>query len=85
MHATDQFEAGWLVVKARWYELVTTSPRCYKLSKIERTLVVNHMIRLSSIKFDKVVKKSPRLGDSLYLLGEDSHNMIEGCLRDQPV
>ena len=62
-----------------------TSPRCYKLSKIERTLVVNHMIRLSSIKFDKVVKKSPRLGASLYLLGEDSHNMIEGCLRDQPV
>ena len=78
------------MVKARWYELVTTSPRCYKLSKIERTLVVNHMIRLSSIKFDKVVKKPPRLGDSLYLLGpkllgEDSHNMTEGCVRDQPV
>ena len=64
---------------------MTTSPRCYKLSKIEQTLVVNHMIRLSSIKFDKVVKKSPRLGDSQYFLGEDSHNMIEGCVRDQPV
>ena len=34
MHATDWFEAGWLVVKAQWYELVTTSPRCYKLSEV---------------------------------------------------
>lgn len=37
VHATDWFEAGWLVVKARWYELVTTSPRCYKLSEVVST------------------------------------------------
>merc|ERR1712194_119233 len=105
------------------YELVTTSPRCYKLSevvsesvgksitrcihyveyatqvrdelnyistyyslrKVERTLVVNHTIRLRNIKFDKVVKKSPRLGATQYYLGEDLHNMLEGCVRDQPV
>eukprot|EP00966_Prymnesium_polylepis_P330454 7386105-Prymnesium_polylepis.2 len=35
VRATDQFEAGWLVVKAQWYELVTTSPRCYKLQAEE--------------------------------------------------
>ena len=39
VRATDQFEAGWLVVTARWFELVTTSPRCYKLQGEERTLV----------------------------------------------
>ena len=24
VHASDSFEAGWLVVKAQWFELVTT-------------------------------------------------------------
>ena len=62
VHASDQFEAGWLVVKARWFEIVTTSPRCYKLQTVERTLVVSEMIRLPNIKFNKVVKRSPRLG-----------------------
>ena len=55
VHASDQFEAGWLVVKAQWFELVTTSPRCYKLAAEERLLVVNEMIRLAGLKFDKVV------------------------------
>ena len=83
VHASDQFEEGWLVVKAQWFEIVTTSPRCYKLQSVERTLVVNEMIRLSTIMFDKVIKRSPRLGDSQYFLSEDTHNMIESCVRDQ--
>ena len=45
----------------------------------------NHTIRLRNIMFDKVVKKSPRLGATQYYLGEDLHNMLEGCVRDQPV
>ena len=43
VHASDRFEAGWLVVKAQWFEIVTTSPRCYKLQTEERTLVVNEI------------------------------------------
>ena len=85
VHASDRFEEGWLVVKARWFEIVTTSPRCYKLRSEERTLVVSEMIRLSTIRFDKVVKRSPRLGDSQFFLSEDTHNMIESCVRDQDV
>jgi hypothetical protein len=85
VHASDQFEEGWLVVKARWFELVTESPRCYKSTLEERLLVVSEMIRLSSLKFGKVVKRSPRLGDSQYFLDEDTHNMIESCVRDQVV
>jgi hypothetical protein len=65
--------------------LLTESPRCYKLMAEERLLVVNEMIRLSSLKFVKVVKRSPRLGDSQYFLDEDTHNMIESCVRDQAV
>ena len=49
----------------------------------EHLLVVIAMIRLSGIKFEKVVKRSPRLGDSQYFLSEDTHNMIEACVRDQ--
>jgi hypothetical protein len=85
VHASDQFEEGWLVVKARYFELVTESPRCYKLQAEERLLVVNALIRLSSLQFVKVVKRSPRLGDSQYFLDEDTHNMIESCVRDQTV
>ena len=62
--------------QARYFELVTDSPRCYKLQPEIRTLVVNAMIRLSGLKFEKVVKRSPRLGDSQYFLGEDSHNLV---------
>ena len=83
VHASDQFEAGWLVVKARWFQITTVSPRCYKLQTVDRLLVVSEMIRLSNIKFEKVVKRSPRLGDSQYFLSEDTHNMIESCVRAQ--
>ena len=68
MHASDQYKEGWLVVKASWFKIVTTSPRCYKLESVKRTLVVNEMIRVSTIIFDKVVKQSPRLGDSQYTI-----------------
>ena len=45
--------------------------------------MVSEMIRLNGIKFEKVVKRSPRLADSEFFLGEDVHNLIEGCVRDQ--
>ena len=87
MHATDRFEAGWLVVNCQWFELLTTSSRCYKLLKEERLLIVSEMIRLPHLRFEKVVKHSPRLGggDTMYFLDEDAHNVIEGCVRDQSV
>lgn len=83
VNASEYFEAGWLVVKAQWFELVTQSPRVYKLQKEERLLIVSEMIRLSGLKFEKVLKRSPRLGDTMYSLSEDTHNMLEGCVRDQ--
>ena len=73
------------MVKAQWFELVTMSPRCYKLQTVERTLVVNEMIRLSGLKFEKVQRASHRLGNSLFYLSEDTHNVIESCVRDQKV
>ena len=78
VQATDRFEAGWLVA-----DVQGQSPRSYKLAPETRTLVVSEMIRLSTIRWDKVDKRSPRLGQTLYYLGEDTHNMIEGCVRDQ--
>ena len=49
------------MVKAQWFELITQSPRCYRLQEKERMLVVHEMIRLAGIKFEKVVKRSSRL------------------------
>jgi hypothetical protein len=43
------------------------------------------MIRLSTIVWDKIDKRSPRLGQTLYYLGEDTHNLIEAYVRDQDV
>ena len=31
VHASDYFEAGWLVIKCQWYQVITTSPRCFNL------------------------------------------------------
>ena len=85
-HHQCRFEAGWLVVNSQWFELITTSPRCYKLLKKERLLVVSEMIRLPNLKWEKVVRVSPRLGeDSIYTQSEDAHSVIEGCVRDQSV
>ena len=83
LYGSHLFEAGWLVVKAQWYQLETVSPRCYSLQTEERHLVVSEMIRLSGIRFDKVVKRSPRLGFSEFYLGEDTHNRLENCVREQ--
>ena len=47
--------------------------------------MVNEMIRLSGLKFEKVQRASPRLGNSLFYLSEDTHNVIESCVRDQKV
>ena len=49
LHASDRFEAGWLVVKAKWFELVTVSPRCYRLQTEDRHLVVSEMIWLAGL------------------------------------
>jgi hypothetical protein len=41
------------------------------------------MIRLAGVKFEKVVKRSPRLGESQHFLSEDSHNCLEVAVREQ--
>ena len=85
------------MVKAQWFELITQSPRCYRLQLKERTLVVHEMIRLAGIKFEKVQKHSRRLapnaadlegrwdsplGADQHYLSEDSHNCFEALVRD---
>jgi pyruvate/oxaloacetate carboxyltransferase len=72
-----------------WQVLTHFAADCLLSSPIVRTLVVNEMIRLAGIKFDKVVKHSARLGggaaegSSLHYLGEDTHNCLGALVRDQ--
>jgi hypothetical protein len=79
VHATAQFEAGWLVVRGRWYELVQRSPRGYKLQAPERLVVVNTMVRLPNVIFSGgIVGKAPRASRSgLQILEEDMVNHVQ--------
>lgn len=81
-HSTDEFEEGWLVVRARFYSLVQKSPRGYKLESAVRLVLVNSMIRLPNVIFaGGAVGKAPRTPRSGVLVQEDDmHNMIMGCV-----
>ena len=48
VHSTDGIEAGWWVVKAKYYRRVQRSPRGYQIETEERVLVVNCLIRLQA-------------------------------------
>ena len=55
LSATDEIEAGYLVVKAQWLKLenkdLEGDMRSYTLLDAEVTLVVNHMVRLTGLQF----------------------------------
>ena len=44
VHAAAEYEAGWLVVRGRWYSLEQRSPRGYKLTRTTRLIVISPMI-----------------------------------------
>jgi hypothetical protein len=56
LHGTDLIEKGYLVVKAQWLKLKEKNGeggrRSYTLLDAEVLLVVNHMVRLSGLKFE---------------------------------
>ena len=51
VHATSEFEEGWLIVQAQWYKLEQVSERGYRLLLEKRYLVVNTLIRLNGLRF----------------------------------
>ncbi|KAL1504483.1 hypothetical protein AB1Y20_010888 [Prymnesium parvum] len=77
VHATAEYEAGWLVVRGRWYQLEQRSPRGYKLDTAERLVVANTMIRLQIALFaGGVWGKAPRAPRSgLHVMPEDSSQL----------
>ena len=78
VHASDQYEEGWLVVRGRFFTLEQRSPRGYKLSKESRLIVVNTLIRLPNVVFaGGSVGKAPRATRSgLHVLEEDWVNLL---------
>ena len=53
VHATDTFEAGWLVsiVRIQWFKLMQVSQRAYVLLREERIVPVNTIVRLFGLSF----------------------------------
>ena len=78
VHATAEYEVGYLVVRGRWFALEQRSPRGYKLKPAPRLVVVNTMIRLPNVIFSGgAVGKPPRaLRSGLHVLEEDMVNLL---------
>lgn len=89
VHATDVFEAGWLVVRAQWYELKQVSQRGYVLLREEHIIPVNAIVRLLGLTFSnsysaaRQTRSASAAGSSLYFLDEDTHNLVEAACRHQ--
>ena len=80
VHATDQFEEGWLVVPAQWYWLEQISERGYRIMSEERLIPVSTTVRLKDIKFSRSQggpqQRELRGRSNLEFLSEDMHNAI---------
>jgi len=80
VHATDQFEEGWLVVPAQWFWLEQISERGYRLMSEERLIPVSTTVRLRDIKFSNTQGgpqgRELRGRSNLLFLSEDMHNAI---------
>ena len=78
VHASAEYEEGYLVVRGRWFSLEQRSPRGYTLLPEVRLVVVNTMIRLPWVLFNgSSAGKAPRSSRSgLYILGEDWYNLL---------
>ena len=65
-HASDVFEEGWLLVKAKWYKYMPEAKhpkgwRAYALLPDEKLLVIGEsMLRLSGIKFEAQPRRELR-------------------------
>ena len=87
VHATDVFEAGWLVVRVRWYQLEQVSQRGYVLLPHERIIPVNAIVRLLGLAFTnsysagRGTRSARAAGSFLHFFDEDSHNVVEAACR----
>ena len=93
VHATDIFEAGWLVVRIQWYKLVQVKSAWVCLG--ERGACdpcVNTIVGLLGLAFsnssaagtpsvsaERVVTRQGKL----HFFDEDSHNLVEAACRHQ--
>ena len=89
VHATDNFEAGWLVVRAKWYEIKQICHCGYILRDQERLIPVNGIVRLLGLAFSnsyaagRKTRSASAAGSSLHFFDEDSHNLVEAACRHE--
>jgi hypothetical protein len=89
VHATDVFEAGWLVVRIHWYHLKQVSQRGYILRAEERIIPVNSIVRLLGLAFsnsyaaERRTRSATATGSSMLFFDEDNHNLVEAACRHE--
>ena len=77
VHATQGYEEGWLVVEAQWYDLIQVSHRGYRLLPGKVLVLVNSMIRLPGVSFERVIGRAA--AERKHLLSELWHDKLEAC------
>ena len=89
VHATDVFEAGWLVVRAKWFSLKQVSQRGYILKPEEKIIPVNAIVRLLGLDFsnsyaaNRKTRSATATGSGLHFFDEDNHNLVEAACRHE--
>lgn len=88
VHATDEFDAGRLVVRVQWYALKQVSQRVYALLREERITTVNAIVRLLGLAFSNSYSagrhtRSTIAAGSCLHFDEDSHNLSEAACRHE--
>lgn len=80
----EEFEEGWIVAEAQWYKLEKPEVRGYTLMPEKVTILVNAMVRLSSLKFahsrSGPQNRTLRSG-GMEFLGDDEHYAILGSMQ----
>ena len=94
LHGTDRIQKGYLIVKAQWLKLKEKSGeggrRSYTLLDGEILLVVNTMVRLSGLQFDKgkggpagrelrTPKGLKESAAKVYYISRETHHSLLAC------
>lgn len=88
LRASEEFEAGWLIVQVQWYhyekehDRSNPSTRAYRLKPEKKWIVVNALLFIKGLGFETdPQQRSLRSGSTdLKHFSMDSHNSIMNCM-----
>ena len=80
VNAGSELEAGWWVVRARWFNLVQLSHRAFVLLKDPTLISCSSMIRLTGIDWEKLQNGKKHGPKTMHFLSETQHNRLDAAV-----